>query len=94
MTIELRDGALVCAGTLAVDDAEALLQHLLERPVAAVAPDAPLAAATDADLGECVHVHSACLQVLMAARVRVTRWPADAGLADWLRAALNPTTQP
>jgi ABC-type transporter Mla MlaB component len=85
MTIEFKDGALVCAGTLAVDDAEALLQLLLKRPA-----DAPPA---QADLADCAHVHSACLQVLMAAPVRVARWPADAGLAAWLQAALKDNLQ-
>jgi ABC-type transporter Mla MlaB component len=81
MTIELKDGALVCAGALTVEDAEQLLQLLLERP----APSAPV----EADLAACGHAHSACLQVLMAARVRVSAWPADAALAAWLQAALN-----
>jgi hypothetical protein len=83
MTIEFKDGALLCAGTLTVEDAEGLLQLLLERPPES-APN-PI----DADLSACGHVHSACLQVLMASSVRVTAWPFDAGLAAWLQAALN-----
>lgn len=78
MTYAFTDGVLVCTGTLAVDDAEQLLQLLAERPGAAV------------DLAACGHVHGACLQVLMAARADVRSWPADAALAAWLRAALAP----
>lgn len=78
MTIEFTDGVLVCAGTLPVDDAETLLQIVAGRPGVA------------ADLAACEHVHSACLQVLMAARVTVRAWPAGDALAAWLRAALAP----
>jgi len=79
MTIELKDGVLHCAGTLAVDDAEQLLQLAMDL-------DKP-----GADLAACEHVHSACLQVLMAARVRVAAWPTQPELAAWLRAAIEPT---
>jgi anti-anti-sigma regulatory factor len=86
MTIEWKDGVLRCAGTLAVDDAEALLQLLLD--AGAEIPAAPVA-----DLSACEHVHSACLQVLMGAGVAVAAWPAGDVLAAWLRAALAaPTT--
>ena len=80
MTMEMKDGVLHCAGTLAVDDAEQLLQLVLDA-------DKPAA-----DLSACEHVHSACLQVLMAARVRVAAWPAHPALAAWLRAALPEQT--
>jgi len=76
MTIEFKDGVLACGGSLAVEDAELLQQALAEHTGAA------------ADLAACEHVHAACLQVLMAAGVRVTAWPAAAALAAWLRAAL------
>lgn len=79
--IEVKDGVLACAGTLTVDDAE-LLQAQLAQLDAAGGPCA--------DLGGCEHVHAACLQVLMAAGVRVTAWPAAAALAAWLGAALAP----
>jgi ABC-type transporter Mla MlaB component len=76
MTIEWKDGALHCAGDLTVEDAEALLQAVAPHPGAR------------ADLAGCAHVHGACLQVLMAAQVRVSAWPAAPALAAWLRAAL------
>jgi hypothetical protein len=77
MTIEWKDGVLACAGTLTVEDAESLLQLLADQPGAR------------ADLGACEHVHGACLQVLMAARVLVTAWPSGPALGAWLRAALE-----
>lgn len=76
MTIQFKDGVLHCSGVLAVDDAEALLTQLAGHEQAGI------------DLSACEHVHSACLQVLMAAQCDITGWPQSATLADWLRAAL------
>jgi anti-anti-sigma regulatory factor len=77
MSMETTNGALVCAGALSVEDAEALQQQLL------ATPDATL------DLAACSHLHSACLQVLMAARAPVAAWPQEAALALWLQSALK-----
>ena len=79
MTFSWKDGVLACAGPLTVDDAETLLQELAQRGGAG---------APWADLSGCTHVHAACLQVLMAAGVRVTAWPLDTALGTWLHAAL------
>lgn len=83
MTIELRDGVLHCAGTLAVDDAEQLLGQLLE-----IQSTSGQNGVT-ADLSACEHIHAACLQVLMAAQVNVVRWPKQPALTAWLQAALD-----
>jgi anti-anti-sigma regulatory factor len=77
MSMETTNGVLVCAGTLSVEDAEALQQLLLANPEAAL------------DLAACTHLHSACLQVLMAADARVAAWPAKPALALWLHSSLN-----
>jgi anti-anti-sigma regulatory factor len=77
MSMETTNGVLVCAGTLSVEDAEALQQLLL------ATPDAPL------DLSACSHLHSACLQVLMSANAPVAAWPQEAALALWLQSALK-----
>ncbi len=79
MTFSWKDDVLACTGALGVDDAELLLQELTQDR----GPGVP-----GADLSACSHVHAACLQVLMAAGVRVTAWPLDAALGAWLRAAL------
>lgn len=76
MTIEFKEDMLLCTGVLTVEDAELLLHEVAGRPQALV------------DLGGCEHLHSACLQVLMAASARVARWPESPALAAWLRAAL------
>jgi anti-anti-sigma regulatory factor len=77
MSMEFTNGALVCAGTLSVEEAEALQLLLL------ATPDATL------DLAACTHLHSACLQVLMAANAPIAAWPEDAALAAWLQSALK-----
>lgn len=82
MTIELQDGVLHCAGTLAVEDAEQLLGHLLQIHAAADRIEVVT------DLGACEHLHAACLQVLMAGQVKVAQWPDNPALSAWLQAAL------
>jgi len=77
--IEVNDGVLACSGTLTVEDAEVLQAQLTQLDGGA---------GWRADLAGCEHVHAACLQVLMAAGVRVTAWPAGSALAAWLGAAL------
>ncbi len=76
MSMEIVNGVLVCAGSLSVEDAEALQQQL-------AAPGMPL------DLGACTHLHSACLQVLMAAGAQMAAWPPEPALALWLQSALK-----
>jgi hypothetical protein len=61
-----------------VDEAEALLEWLQNKPGARV------------DLSQCSHLHPANLQVLMAAGCRVSAWPTDDGLRAWLQTALSP----
>jgi hypothetical protein len=79
--IEVNDGVLACSGTLTVEDAEVLQAQLAQLDGGA---------GRRADLAGCEHVHAACLQVLMAAGVRVIAWPAGGALAAWLGAALAP----
>lgn len=79
--IEVNDGVLTCSGTLTVEDAEVLQAQLAQLEDGA---------SRRADLAGCEHVHAACLQVLMAAGVRVTAWPAGSALAAWLGTALAP----
>ncbi|RAN44257.1 hypothetical protein RB25_20610 [Herbaspirillum rubrisubalbicans] len=76
MTIEFKDDTLHCAGVLAVEDAEALLALVAGHPAAPV------------DLSACAHVHTACLQVLMASAASISAWPGAPELSEWLRAAL------
>ena len=77
MGIEIHDDRLQATDMLGVEDAEVLLDWLLNHP------DGPV------DLGACDHLHAANLQVLMATRPRISAWPAHPGLANWLRHALN-----
>lgn len=77
MAIEYKKKVVVLTDIVNVDDAEGLLEWLQDKPSAKV------------DLSACTHLHPANLQVLMAARCRVTHWPQDAGLRTWLETALS-----
>jgi hypothetical protein len=71
----LMEGALArLSGAVAIEEAEALAEWLR------VTPDAAL------DLSACETLHSAVLQVLLAAAPRCTAPPAD----PWLAALLSP----
>lgn len=63
---------------ISVEDAETLLEWLLKHPKGSV------------DLGHCTHLHTAVMQVLMAARPKISVWPADGPLQQTLRLSLGP----
>lgn len=78
MPIEYKKNQAVFLDIVSVDEAEGLLEWLQNKPAAKV------------DLGACTHLHLANLQVLMAAKSRITVWPNDADLRAWLETALKP----
>jgi len=80
MPVEFGKELAVFSDVVTVQEAEPLLEWLQSQ----VAPSHP-----SIDLYACIHLHSANLQVLMAARPAVSRWPQDAYLAAWLRSALR-----
>ena len=77
MTVH-RDGAgnIALEGDCGADDAETLLQMLLETPAA------PL------DWSRCGELHTAVLQVILAARPRFTGLCGDTWLRSWLPKSL------
>jgi anti-anti-sigma regulatory factor len=77
MPIEFKKQKVVLRGAVTVEEAEALLEWLQNKPAAKV------------DLSACSHVHTASLQVLMAAKSKVASWPADSDLRAWLETALK-----
>lgn len=77
MPIDYRKNRAVFLDMVSVDEAEALLAWLQDKPQAR------------ADLAGCTHLHPANLQVLMAAGCRVAAWPADATLRSWLETVLT-----
>jgi hypothetical protein len=76
MAIEFRKNLAVFREVVSVEEAEYLLEWLQKKPAA------------KADFSACDHVHPANLQVLMAAGVTVTAWPADQSFASWLQSVL------
>ena len=77
MVIEYKKNLAVFSDVVSVEEAEALLEWVQKKSAARV------------DLSACTHLHTANLQVLMAAKPVISAWPTDVGLATWLRSALN-----
>ena len=70
MTVRLGgDGKIELRGRCGVEDAEGLQGYLLAAPESTV------------EWGDCEHLHSAVLQVLLIARPRISGVPADAFLS-------------
>lgn len=63
--------------TVGVEEAEAFLAWLHEHPKPKL------------DLTDCTHIHAAQLQVLMASRLPIAKWPRDAAFTAWLKSALS-----
>jgi hypothetical protein len=83
MTIRRTDDAVLLEDACPVEDAEILMQHLQ-------------AGATLIDWSGCTHLHTACLQVILAGRMPVRGTPANPLLAHWLAPILlrNSTSVP
>lgn len=77
MAIDFQKKSAVFHGNIGVEDAEVLLEWLLKNPKARL------------NLGDCQHMHSATLQVLMALQPGISSWPKDADLRAWLESALQ-----
>jgi len=69
--IERAGGTIRLTGSCTVEDAETLFNQVLE-------------GAEAIDVSGCSFLHTACLQVLLAARLRLTGTPADPALARWV----------
>lgn len=76
MSLELKQRVARLEGHISADEAESLLEWAQSHPKGKV------------DLGECTHLHTSCLQVLMATRQKISAWPADNAFAAWLHSAL------
>ena len=77
MPIEFQKKSAVFKEIVGVDEAEGLLEWLQNKPKARI------------DLAACTHLHPADLQVLMAARATISRWPEDDALRAWLEPVLK-----
>jgi hypothetical protein len=77
MTIRRVDDAILLEDVCPVDDAEALMETLQ-------------ANGASIDVSGCTHLHTACLQIILAARLPVYGTPVNAALARWLAPLLAP----
>jgi hypothetical protein len=71
MTIRRADDTILLEDICAVEDAETLMQELQ-------------AGATVIDWTECVHLHTACLQVILVSGVPIRGMPQNAALGRWV----------
>jgi hypothetical protein len=72
MPMTFQNERIVLQGVVAVEEAEKLLEVLHQHPLDAV------------DASACTHLHTANLQILMAARPKICAWPIQAQLRTWL----------
>jgi hypothetical protein len=72
------NGTIVLAGSCGVEEAEPLLQMLVATPEASV------------DWGLCTHLHTAVIQVVLAAKPKLTGPCGDAWVEEWLVAGWSP----
>jgi hypothetical protein len=75
MTIRRADNVVLLEDVCPVDDAEILMRHLQS-------------GASVIDWGGCAHLHAACLQVILAARLPVRGATANAALLRWVQPLL------
>jgi hypothetical protein len=76
MAVTYKGNVATFADAVGVEEAEAFLAWLHKHPKPKL------------DLAACTHLHAAQLQVLMAARLPIAKWPHDAALTAWLKSAL------
>ncbi len=77
MPIRCVDDTVFLEGVCAVEDAEIVLEHLQS-------------GARVIDWSDCAHLHSACFQVMLAARVAMRGMPRNPELARWLAPFIHP----
>ncbi len=77
MSIEYNGDTAVFKETAAVDEAETFLEWTTEHKDATV------------DLSECVHVHTAVLQVMMAAKPKIGKFPEEREFNTWIHNVLK-----
>ena len=78
MPIEFMTDQVIFRDVASVEEAEALREWLGKTQFATV------------DMTACTHLHTANLQVLMAAKSTIAGWPENTELRTWLEAALKP----
>lgn len=77
MPIEYKRNKAIFHDTVIVDEAESLLEWLQKNPTGKV------------DLAGCSHLHTACLQVLMASHSRIISFPSTSFFSTCIEAVLH-----
>jgi hypothetical protein len=76
MTVRRVDDAVILEDVCVVEDAEVLMQQIQE-------------GASIIEWSACTHLHTACLQVILAAGLPMRGTPANPALARWLMPILQ-----
>ena len=77
MTMRLLKRRAILSDTLAIEDADELLDWFKDKD------------RTELDISALNHIHSAPLQVLIAAQPKIIAWPEQLGLSHWLQTCLG-----
>ena len=77
MAIKYKGNTAVLKDVVSVEEAEGLLEWIHNTPKARI------------DMSKLVHIHTACLQVLMASNIKISSWPKDELLKILLEQALK-----
>jgi hypothetical protein len=81
MPIRRAEETVFLEGVCAVEDAEILLEKLQS-------------GATAIDWSGCTHLHAACFQLMLAARLPISGTPQNPELARWIAPILHPAEIP
>lgn len=80
MSVEIREGQVVIEGTMSVEEVEGLV---------AVLDELGSAERARVDMSNCLHMHTAGVQVLRNRHCEVIAWPKVSEWTEWLRAGLH-----
>jgi hypothetical protein len=75
MTVRRIDEQIAIEGVCTIEDAEALMRELQDASVV--------------EWSQCTHLHTACLQVLLAARAKMLGGPSNLLLTRWVAPLLD-----
>jgi len=65
MAIKYKGDTAVLKDVVSVEEAEGLLEWIHNTPKVRI------------DMSKLIHIHTACLQVLMASKIKILSWPED-----------------
>jgi hypothetical protein len=77
MSLRYASGSAQFVGIAGAEAADELLEWICSNPDGVV------------DLAECTHLHAALLQILLLSSIRISAWPSEVNLKQWLLGCLG-----